>query len=162
MMLSSLRHRSQRGFSYLELVVAIMVLGILASAAIPLLRWDQKRRYEERLKVTLMLMRNAIDEYKKYSDAGLIIQEDVEQMGYPLSLEELVDGVEVGDPQSPESNTIKFLYRIPVNPFTGETEWGLRSYQDDWDSDTWGGENVYDVYSLYDGKALDGSYYSEW
>jgi general secretion pathway protein G len=161
-MISLFRQRSQRGFSYLELLVAIIVLMILASAAIPLARWDQKRRYEERLKVSLMLMRQAIDEYKKYTDAGLILQEDVEQMGYPLTLEELVEGVEVGDPQSPESTTVKFLHRIPENPFTGEAEWGLRSYQDDWDSDTWGGENIYDVYSLYEGKALDGSYYHEW
>jgi general secretion pathway protein G len=161
-MLSAFRNRPQRGFSYLELLVAIMVLMILASAAIPLARWDQKRRYEARLKVSLMLMRNAIDQYKKYADAGLILQEDVEQMGYPLSLEELVEGVETGDPKSPEMTTIKFLQRIPEDPFTGEAEWGLRSYQDDWDSDTWGGENVYDVYSLYRGRALDGSYYHEW
>ena len=154
--------RSERGFSFLELLVAMIVLMILASAAIPLARWDQKRRYEARLKVNLMLMRNAIDQYKQYADAGLIIQTDIEQMGYPLTLEELVEGVEIGDPQSPETETIKFLYRIPENPFTRETEWALRSYQDDWDADTWGGENVYDVYSTYNGKALDGSYYSEW
>jgi general secretion pathway protein G len=161
-MSSLLRKKSQLGFSYLELLVAMIVLMILASAVIPLARWDQKRRYEERLKVALMLMRSAIDEYKKYTDAGLILQEDVEQMGYPLTLEELVEGVEVGDPQSPDSTTVKFMYRIPENPFTGETEWALRSYQDDWDSDTWGGENIYDVYSTYEGKALDGSYYHEW
>jgi general secretion pathway protein G len=161
-MISSLRERTQRGFSYLELVVAIMVLAILASAALPMMRWEEKRRKEARLKVTLMLLRNAIDEYKEYADAGLIMQSDVEQMGYPLELEELVEGVEIGDPTSPETTTIKFLYRIPEDPFTGEAEWGLRSYQDDWDSDTWGGENIYDVYSLYGGRALNGTYYSEW
>jgi general secretion pathway protein G len=161
-MISFPRKRSQAGFSYLELLVTIMVLAILASAAMPVLRWEEKRRKEQRLKVTLMLMRNAIDEYKEYADAGLIIQSDVEQMGYPLELEELVEGVEIGDPQSPETTTIKFLQRIPVDPFTGEAEWGLRSYQDDWDSDTWGGENIYDVYSLYGGRALDGTYYNEW
>jgi general secretion pathway protein G len=161
-MCSLFRKKSERGFSYLELLVAMIVLMVLASAAIPLARWDQKRRYEKRLKVSLMLLRHAIDQYKEYTDAGLIIQTDLEQMGYPLTLEELVEGIEAGDPESPESTTIKFLYRIPENPFTGEAEWGLRSYQDDWDSDSWGGENIYDVYSLYMGKALDGSYYNEW
>ena len=161
-MIARNRKSSQRGFSFLELLVAMIVLMILASAAIPLARWDQKRRYEQRLKVSLMLMRNAIDQYKEYTDAGLIIQTDIEQMGFPLTLEELVEGVDIGDPQSPETETIKFLYRIPKNPFTGETEWGLRSYQDDWDSDTWGGENIYDIYSTFNGKALDGSYYGEW
>jgi general secretion pathway protein G len=161
-MSSVLRKKRQLGFSYLELLVAMIVLMILASAVIPLARWDQKRRYEERLKVALMLMRSAIDEYKKYTDAGLILQEDVEQMGYPLTLEELVEGVEVGDPQSPDLTTIKFLQRIPVDPFTEEAEWGLRSFQDDWDATDWGGENVYDVYSLSPLRALDDTYYSEW
>ena len=87
---------------------------------------------------------------------------DVEQMGYPKDLEELVEGVEIGDPQSPESKTMKFLREIPEDPITGIAEWGYRSYQDDWDSTDWGGENVYDVYSLSDLRALDGSYYSEW
>ena len=107
-------------------------------------------------------MRTAIDQYKEMVDQGLIVQEDVEQLGYPLELEELVDGVEVGDPQSPDGRVIKFLARIPIDPFTGEREWGLRSYQDDWDSESWGGENVYDVYSLSDGLALDRTYYSAW
>jgi general secretion pathway protein G len=154
--------RKERGFSYIELLVAATVLAILAGAAIPLARWDQKRRSEQRLKVTLQIMRSAIDQYKKYTDEGLIMQSDVEQMGYPQSLEELVEGVQVGDPQSPESKTLKFLLRIPEDPMTGNTEWGLRSYQDDWDSDNWGGENVYDVYSLSPARALDGSYYEEW
>jgi general secretion pathway protein G len=155
-------HRSQRGLSYLELLVAVTVLLILASAAIPLARWDQKRRNEARLKVSLQMMRHAIDEYKKYADQGLIIQSDVEQMGYPPTLEDLVEGVEVGDPNSPESKTLTFLRSIPVDPMTEKPEWGLRSYQDDWDSQNWGGENVYDVYSLSRGQALDGSYYYEW
>ena len=156
------RTRSQRGLSYIEMLVAATVLLILASAAIPLARWDHKRRAEARLKVTLQTMRDAIDQYKKYADEGLIMLTDVEQMGYPTELEELVEGVEIGDPQSPDSKTIQFLRRIPVDPVTGEADWGLRSYQDDWDADSWGGENVYDVYSLSIGVALDGSYYSEW
>jgi general secretion pathway protein G len=154
--------KRESGFSYIELLVAATVLLILASAVIPLARWDQKRRDEVRLKMTLEMMRNAIDQYKKYADEGLIIQEDVEQMGYPRDLEELVEGVPIGDPHSPDSETIKFLRTIPVDPMTGEAEWGLRSYQDDWDSENWGGENIYDVYSLSRGMALDGSYYAEW
>jgi len=148
--------------SYLELLVAIMVLLVLATAVIPLARWDLKRRNEAHLKVTLEMMRNAIDQYKKYADQGMIQQTDVEQMGYPRELEDLVEGVEIGDPQSPESREIKFLREIPVDPVTGEATWGLRSYQDDWDSTDWGGENVYDVYSLSRAMALDGSYYHEW
>lgn len=152
----------QSGFSYIELVVAVAVLAILATAAIPMTRWTDKRQKEAHLKISLRMMRTAIDQYKEMVDQGLIVQEDVEQLGYPLDLEELVDGVEVGDPQSPDGRVIKFLARIPVDPFTGEREWGLRSYQDDWDSDSWGGENVYDVYSLSDGMALDRTYYSDW
>ncbi len=101
-------------------------------------------------------MRVAIDLYKKYSDEGLIQQSDVEQLGYPRSLDELSEGVEVGDPQSPERKRLKFLPRIPVDPFLGEARWGQRSYQDDWDSRSWGGENVYDVYSLSEGTRSTG------
>ena len=154
--------RAMRGFSYIELLVACSVLVVLASAVIPLATWDEKRRREARLRITLKTMRHAIDEYKKYVDAGLIIQEDIEQVGYPLSIEELVEGVEVQDPLSPDIKIVKFLQRLPIDPITEEAEWGLRSYQDDFDSDGWGGENVYDVYSLSRIRALDGSYYNEW
>ena len=154
--------RAERGLSYLELLVAIMVLAILATAVIPLARWDLKRRNEERLEVTLQLLRNAIDQYKKYADQGMIQLTDVEQLGYPRDLDELVEGIDVGDPESPESKKIRFLREIPVDPVTGEASWGLRSYQDDWDSTSWGGENVYDVYSLSRAQALDGTYYAEW
>jgi len=148
--------------TYLELLVAMAVLAILATVALPLARWDQKRRDEARLRTSLRMMRGAIDKYKEYTDQGLIIQSDVEQKGYPLTLEELIEGIDVGDPESPESKEIRFLQRILVDPMTGEVEWGLRSYQDDWDSDSWGGENVYDVYSLSDRRALDGTYYRDW
>jgi len=153
---------AQRGISYIELMVSIVVLAILASAVIPMARWDEKRRRESHLRIQLETMRAAIDQYKKYADEGMIVLSDVEQMGYPLTLEELVEGVEVGDLEDPEARTLKFLQRIPVDPFTEQPEWGLRSYQDDWDGRNWGGENVYDVYSLSAGIALDGTYYADW
>lgn len=163
MLCSFPRHgRDQRGFSQLELIVAAMVLAVLATAVIPLARWDDKRRREARLKLSLQQIRTAIDQYKKHVDEGLIIPTDIEQMGYPLTLEELAEGVAMIDPANPEAGTIRFLPRIPVDPFTEEATWGLRSYQDDWDSMSWGGENVYDVYSLSPLRALDDTYYAEW
>jgi len=152
----------QRGFSFVELYAALAVLLVLASLAIPMTRWEEKRRREIHLKTSLATIRRAIDQYKKFADEGLIVQSDVEQVGYPLTLEELVDGVEVGDPQSPDAQTVRFLAKIPIDPFTGEVDWGMRSYQDDFDSTSWGGENVYDVYSQSPMRALDNTYYSEW
>ncbi|MBZ5639567.1 MAG: type II secretion system GspH family protein [Acidobacteriia bacterium] len=154
--------RRQAGLTFVELLTALAVLMILAAAAIPVMRWDEKRRLETHLRGELQIMRDAIDQYHKYSELGLIQQTDVAQEHYPRSLDELVKGVDVGDPNSPTPKTIKFLTRIPIDPMTGQAEWGLRSYQDDWDSDSWGEENVYDVYSLSPGVALDGTKYSEW
>jgi general secretion pathway protein G len=133
------RSAGARGLTAVEMLAALGVLMVLVSIAIPLARWDEKRRREEHLRMELQLMRDSIDEYKK-----------------------LVDGVEVGDSTTGKTKTIHFLNRIPTDPFTEEPEWGLRSYQDDWDSRSWGGENVYDVYSLSEGKALDGTYYKDW
>ena len=148
--------------TFIELLAAVGILLILATVAIPVVHWDHKRRKEKQLKVHLMQMREAIDLYRSYVLEGKIVQEDVEQEGWPIDLEELVDGVEVGEPESPDRKTLSFLREIPVDPFTGEAEWGMRSYQDDWDARNWGGENVYDVYSLSTGIALDGTYYSQW
>jgi general secretion pathway protein G len=152
----------ERGLTYLELLVVVSVLLVLASAAIPLKHWDDKRRKEGHLRVHLETMRQALDDYHRYSEEGLIIQDDVERLGWPEDLEELVEGVEVGDPQSIDVEVRQFLRRIPVDPFTGEADWGLRSYQDDFDSRSWGGENVYDVYSLAEFEALDGTEYRDW
>lgn len=152
----------ERGLTWIELLVAVTVLAVVATAAMPLYRWDEKRRREEHLRMTLETVRGAIDLYKKYCDEGMIVQTDVDQKGYPRDLDELVSGVQIGDPNSPESSFIQFLRRIPVDPITGRAEWGLRSYQDDWDSQSWGGENVWDIYSLAPGRALDGSSYSDW
>jgi general secretion pathway protein G len=154
--------RGQRGLTFVELTTALAVLVVLAGAAIPVFRWNEKRRLEVHLRGELQIMRDAIDLYHRYAVRGLIQQTDVEQMNYPRTLEELTEGVDVGDPNSPTPKTIKFLTRIPIDPMTGEAEWGIRSYQDDFDSDSWGEENVYDVYSLSDGVALDGTKYGEW
>ena len=126
---------------------------------------------EVKLRTYLHQMRESIDLYKLYVDEGRIIQEDVEQWGYPVDLESLVEGATV-TPQvinrndfqgeSVEGKLVRFLLRVPVDPITGEADWGMRSYQDAWDSDGWGGENVYDVYSLSDKRALDGTYYKDW
>jgi general secretion pathway protein G len=153
---------AEKGLTTVELVAAVGVLLVLMSVAIPLMRWDEKRRRENELRIELRMMREAIDQYKKKVDEGKIQQKDVDQRGYPRDLDELVEGVDVGDPQGGESRKVRFLHTIPTDPFTGEAEWGLRSYQDDWDSTSWGGENVWDVYSLAPGKALDGTYYKDW
>jgi len=162
------RHR-QRGLTTVELLSALAVLMVLVSAAIPLARWDEKRRRENELRLELRMLRDAIDEYKKAADQGRIKQQDVEQKGvptdpgfFPTDLDELVDGVDVIDPATGTTRKVYYLQRIPVDPFTGEAEWGKRSYQDDWDATSWGGENVYDVYSLFEGRALDGTYYKDW
>lgn len=156
------RPGSARGVSFIELLVAVAVLGVLATAVIPLARWDDKRRREVRLRVTLRQVRDAIDQYHKWVLEGRIPQKDLDQMGYPLTLDELVDGVESVQPGNPEIQIVKFLQRMPVDPMTEDSSWGMRSYQDDFDATRWGGENVYDIYSLSDRRALDDSYYVDW
>jgi general secretion pathway protein G len=164
-----LRRHGQSGLTTVELLAALGILVALVSTALPLKRWDEKRRRENELRMDLRMMRDAIDLYKKAADQGRIKAQDVEQRGvptdpgfYPVDLEELVDGVDVTDPTTGLSRKVHFLQSIPVDPFTLEAEWGMRSYQDDWDADSWGGENVYDVYSLSEVKALDGTYYKDW
>ena len=157
-----MQRRRPSGLTTVELLAALGVMLVLVSVAIPLKRWDEKRRRENELRVYLHMMRDAIDLYKKASDEGRIEQKDVDQRGYPMDLDDLVDGVDVNDPLTGKSQKVRYLQRIPVDPFTGEAEWGKRSYQDDWDSHSWGGENLYDVYSLYEGKALDGTWYKDW
>lgn len=150
--------KGERGFTLTELVVVCAVLGILAGVSYPVARFTQKRMKEMELRTALREMRSAIDEFKRYSDAGLLLVE-LGTDGYPKELETLVEGVEV---VGQIDKKIRFLRRIPVDPMTGEEEWGLRSYQDDSDSSSWGGENVFDVYSLSAGTGLNGVPYSEW
>jgi general secretion pathway protein G len=151
-----------RGLTFIELLIVVAILMVIATVVIPMAQVAVKRQRELELKRALEQMRNAIDMYKMYADQGFIMQDDVEQEGYPPDLETLVDGVEIGGPENPIPKTIKFLRKIPIDPMTGEEEWGMRSYQDDFDSNSWGGENVYDVYSLSTGQALDETYYKDW
>jgi general secretion pathway protein G len=153
-----LRLRSEKALSLVEVVVTIAVLLILAGAVMPLAKVTLKRQKELELRRALRTMRQAIDLYKQYSDQGLIQKEGVDSEGYPPELETLVDGV----PQVGSTKKLKFLRRIPMDPFTHSDEWGLRSYQDEPDSRSWGRENVYDVYTLHSGTALDGTKYEDW
>jgi general secretion pathway protein G len=148
----------QSGLSLIELLVCIAVLMVLAGAAMPVAKVTLKRQKELELRRSLRTMREAIDLYKEYSDKGLIEKEGLDSEGYPVDLETLVKGVS----QINTTRKLKFLRRIPIDPFTGKDEWGLRSYQDEPDSRSWGRQNVYDVYTQYVGTALDGSKYSDW
>lgn len=150
--------RGQRGYTIVEMVVVVVILGILTAVALPVGKFTAKRLKEAELRQQLRILRNAVDEYKRYSDAGLIPVE-LGTEGYPPELETLVEGVEIVGQVDMEK---RFLRRIPVDPMTGEAEWGLRSYQDEPDSTSWSGENVYDVYSLSEGVGLNGVPYSQW
>ncbi|HXH07070.1 MAG TPA: type II secretion system protein [Vicinamibacterales bacterium] len=153
---------SARGYSFVELLVVSTILLILASAALPLARVTVQRQKEAELRRALREIRTAIDRYKDAVDAGLIGGPDVRagSEGYPPDLDVLVEGVRpVGDATG---RRLKFLRRIPIDPMTGKAEWGKRSYQDSPDATTWGGQNVYDVYSLAEGTALDGTKYRDW
>jgi general secretion pathway protein G len=150
--------RGQAGYTLAELVMVAAVMVILAGAALPAVKFTARRTKEMELRHHLRTMREAIDTYKRYSDMNLIPL-DVGGEGYPAELEDMVEGVElVGQ----IDRKLKLLRRIPVDPMTGEAEWGMRSIQDEPDSDSWGGENVYDVYSLSGGVGLNGVPYREW
>ena len=151
--------RRQAGVTLLELVVTIAVLLIVSSVAVPSARFAIKRQKELELRRDLRDMRHAIDEYKKYCDTGMIVKEGVDSECYPTDLDVLVEGV---DKVGTVGQKLKFLRRIPYDPFLKTKEWGKRSYQDDWDSDSWGRENVYDIYTTFEGTALDGTKYKEW
>lgn len=149
--------RSAAGFTLAELVMVVALISILAVVAVPTGRFMVKREREAELRLALRLMRNAIDEHKRLADQGMI-QVELGTEGYPKELEVLVEGVDVVG----QTVKRKFLRRIPVDPMTGKAEWGLRSYQDEPDSRSWGRQNVYDVYSLSEATALDGSKYKDW
>jgi general secretion pathway protein G len=150
------RRSSQAGMTLLELIIACTVLLILASAAEPLVRITIVRSREAELHRCLREIRNAVDRYKDMADA-MAFRTELTSNGYPPDLQTLVDGVTIAG-----NKKVRFLRRIPMDPMTGKREWGMRSVQDDPDSTSWGGDNVFDVYSLSQGTALDGSKYSDW
>jgi len=157
---SKRRRSPEAGLTLLELIIACTILLILASAAIPLQRYTILRQREAELRKDLRDMRDAIDRYKDLADSNKI-RVKVGSEGYPPDLDTLVKGVAVGGTGATGHN-IRFLRRIPVDPMTGQAEWGMRSVQDDPDSQSWGGDNVFDVYSKSTGTALDGTKYSDW
>lgn len=142
----------------LELIVACAILLILASAALPLARGSIKRQQEAELRRCLREIHTAIDRYKDLADRNLI-QVELGTEGYPPDLETLVKGVQLAG--APDRR-IRFLRKIPIDPMTGNADWGLRSVQDDPDSGSWGGQNVFQVYSRSYGTALDGTQYKDW
>ena len=146
---------TQAGVTLVELIVVVSIIAILATAAVPITRWQVKRTKERELRAALWEMRGAIDHYKDAADRGAF-QTKVDSFNYPTDLQSLVDGIDVQDKK------VRFLRRIPRDPMTNSTEWQLRAMQDDADSTSWGGQNVFDVHSKSQGTALDGTKYSEW
>lgn len=159
---SSLRHGPHAGFTFIELLVVCTILLILASAVMPLAKVTMQRQREAELRRDLRDMRTAIDKFKDAADAGAISNFDLKAgaENYPPNLETLVDGVTKANDAT--GVKLKFLRRIPIDPMTHSTDWGLRSYTDRPDSTSWGGTSVFDVYTKAEGKALDGTKYKDW
>jgi general secretion pathway protein G len=148
--------RPDQGFTLIELVVAATILSILTLMALPLARITIQREREKQLRAALWEMRDAIDRYKDAADRNAF-QTKVDSQGYPPDLDTLVKGVEIAG-----GKKLKFLRSIPTDPMTGTKEWGMRSMQDDADSDSWGGQSVFDVYTKAQGVGLDGTKYKDW
>ena len=154
--------RRADGYTFVELLVVTTIILILASAVMPLAKVTATRQREVELRRTLRELRTSIDRYKDAADQMLISALDIKvgSEGYPPDLETLVQGVPAANDAT--GRKLKFLRKVPVDPMTHSTEWGLRSYQDKPDSTRWGGQNVFDVYTTYDGVALDGTKYKDW
>ena len=149
---------TRRGFTLIELLATVTIMGILVAMAIPMARNSIKREREAELRIALREMRVAIDKYKQASDEGKIeVPTDTE--GYPQTLDALVDGVQL---LGQAGKNLKLLRKIPIDPMTNSTDWGMRSYQDETNSQSWGGQNVFDVYSKSEGIAFDGTRYRDW
>jgi general secretion pathway protein G len=138
-----------------ELIVAMTILMILTAIAAPVMRISIQRAKERELRRDLWMMRDAVDRYKDAADRGAF-QTKVDSQGYPPDLDTLVKGVDAN------GKKMRFLRSIPIDPMTGKDEWGLRSMQDDPDSDSWGGQSVFDIYSKSEGTGLDGTKYKTW
>jgi general secretion pathway protein G len=154
--------RRDGGYTFVEILVVTTILLILASAVLPLARVTAQRARETELRRDLRELRTAIDRFKDAADRGLISTTELkpDSEGYPPKLETLVDGVPMANDAS--GRKLKFLRRIPVDPMTNSTEWRLRSYQDKPDATSWGGQNVFDVYTRSEATALDGTMYRDW
>ena len=150
------RANREMGFTLLELIVASTILMILTMMALPLARLTTQREKERQLRQALWKMRDAIDQYKDAADRGSF-QTKADSQNYPPDLETLFKGVEAQG-----GKKLRYLRSIPVDPMTNSKEWGLRSNQDDPDSDSWGGQNVFDVYTKSEGTGLDGTKYKDW
>jgi general secretion pathway protein G len=159
---SKLTRGHEKGFTFVELLVVCTILLILASAVMPLAKVSIQRQREAELRRALREMRTAIDKFKDTADNGGIASFDIKagSENYPPSLETLVDGVTKANDAT--GVKLKFLRRIPIDPMTHSTEWGMRSYSDRPDSTSWGGSSVFDVYTKSEGKALDGTKYKDW
>ena len=147
---------NEGGFTLLELIVAATILSLMTLLALPLARVTVQREREKELRAALWQMRDAIDRYKDAADRNMF-QTKVDSMNYPPDLETLVKGVEISG-----GKKLRFLRSIPEDPMTKSKEWGMRSMQDDPDSDSWGGQSVFDVYTKSQGTALDGTKYKDW
>lgn len=154
-----MKRRNQRGLTLVELIVAFTIMSILASMAVPLARYKVRQQKEVELRYALREIRAAIDKYKDASDAGQLPPPKLDSNGYPETLDVLVEGVKMA---GTVDKKIKFLRRIPKDPFSHNTDWGKRSMQDEPTSQAWGGQNVFDIYSKTTEKAHDGTPYAEW
>jgi general secretion pathway protein G len=152
------RNDARGGFTLLELIAAITIMLLLTSIALPLARLQVQRTREVELRRALRDMRQALDRYKDFSDRGMI-PTNADSFGYPPDLETLVKGVPL---KGSATARYKFLRKIPIDPMTGKADWGMRSMQNDPDSRSWDGSNVFDVFSKGDGVALDGTRYADW
>jgi general secretion pathway protein G len=154
-----MRRKNQRGLTLVELIVAFTIMAVLTAMAVPLARYKVRRDKERELRYALREIRTAIDKYKDLADTQKLGPQKIGTEGYPETLEMLVEGVKL---QGEVDKKIKFLRRIPKDPFTNTADWGKRSMQDDPTSTSWGGQNVFDVYSKTSERAKDGTLYSEW
>ncbi len=148
------------GFTLVELIIVIIIISVLATVAVPMVETSIKRGKEVRLRRHLRIIRVAIDEFQAFVEKNKI-NLDKDRYGFPESLEELVTGIEYRD-KTNHPRVKKFLRRIPLDPMTNSLEWGLRSYQDKPTATRWGGENIWDVFTKSEQKALDSSEYEDW
>lgn len=164
--------RTTAGFTLIEVIIVVLILSVLTAAAIPMMRNSVRREREADLRLTLRNIRQAIDAYKKFHDltgGAAIPIEWKTPSGYPKNLKILVDGFIPANVIGTSGNRVRFLRPdrkspdgVPVDPMTNDSDWGMRSFKDDHDSTSWGGEDVYDVYSKSDGQAMNGTHYRDW